>query len=142
MPKKKIEIIDVEIRLDLEKEIESLTANDLPVEAKIRIDEIINEQNVIAIGLSKKRQELKKNEDNLQKVFDILYDSFNRSIEHKCQPEPISAEKLIELYGSSVILSALVARLKSFIKRNYNNKYVLMRVTKNKKAAYILVQYA
>lgn len=142
MPKKKIEIIDVEIRLDLEKEIESLTANDLPVEAKIRIDEIINEQNVIAIGLSKKRQELKKNEDNLQKVFDILYDSFNRSIEHKCQPEPISAEKLIELYGSSIILSALVARLKSFIKRNYNNKYVLMRVTKNKKAAYILVQYA
>ena len=141
MPKKKIETIDVEIQLDFDKELESLNKRELPPEAITRIDEIINEQNIIAIGLSKKRKELKKIEDGLDRVFEILLDSYNRSVEHKCKPEPISAVKLLELYGSEIILSALVARLKSYLRKQHLNSYVLTRTTRNKKAAYFLMKY-
>lgn len=141
MPKKKIETIDVEIRLDLEKELESTSKKSVSVEARTRIDELINEQNIIALSLSKKRKKSQEQEEATERVFEILLDSHNRAIEHNCKPEPISAEKLTELYGSEILLSSLVSKIKSHIKKKYDNSYILTRMNKNKKPAYILVKY-
>jgi len=138
--KKKLETIEVEIQLDLENEAKLYTKPKLSDSIVSRLDEIINEQKVISNALAQKQIKKAISNEAISKVFAILKESYDRALFDKCNPEPIRAEKLIELYGQNIQLSALITRLKHFIKSEYNNEYILIRKLKNKKAAYILIR--
>ena len=138
--KKKLETIEVEIQLDLENEAKLYTRPKLSDSIVSRLDEIINEQKVISNALTQKQIQKTISNEAISKVFAILKESYDRALFDKCSPETIRAEKLIELYGQNIQLSALVTRLKHFIKSEYNNEYILIRKLKNKKAAYILIR--
>lgn len=138
--KKKLETIEVEIQLDLEKEAKLYTKPKLSESIISRLDEIVNEQKVISEAILKKKNQKEIDNHSILQVFLILKESFDRASIDRCEPEAIRAEKLIELYGKEITLSALITRLKHFIKSEYNNEYILIRKTKNKKPAYILIR--
>lgn len=138
--KKKLETIEVEIQLDLEKEAELYTKPKLSESIVSRLDEIVNEQKVISNAITKKQIQKTIDNEAINKVFTLLKESFDRASNDRCDPEAIRAEKLIELYGKEITLSALIMRLKHFIKAEHNNEYILIKKERNKKPAYILIR--
>lgn len=141
MPKKEIKILPVEIHLNIEEEILKYSSVKLSKQSEDSIQELVDEQRVIATVLQQREQRKEEKEDNIKRVFGILKESLDRAIADQCMPEPISAEKLLELYQEDIDLGPLVQRLKSYIKKEYENTYMLAKKQKNKKAAYILVRY-
>lgn len=141
MSKKEINIIPVEIHLNIEEEILKHSNIKLSKQMEDSIDELVSEQRVIATAMQNKKKKEKKKEDNIKNVFAILKESLDRAIADNCKPEPISGEKLVELYQEDITLGPLIQRLKTFIKKEHDGDYVLVKKQKNKKSAYILIRY-
>jgi len=138
MPQNKIEIVEVKIQLDMEPEKPDVKLSEA---AKVKLDELVNEQKVVVASIKKRNKKKKEDTENIKRVFSILKESFDRSIADSCTPEPISITKLKELYGSEVATSSLTAKIRSYLRKNYGDNLVLLKKQKNNKSAYYLTQY-
>lgn len=140
MPKKEIDIIKVEIQLDLEEEVKTHATTKLSEAATASLEEAVNEQRVLATKIAEKKKERKNQKAGMERVWGILKESFDRAQVDRCTPEPISSEKLLKLYEEETTLSALVQRIKRYIKKEHNGAYALIKKQKNKKSAYCLAR--
>lgn len=139
MPRKKLDIVEIDIPVDMSKEPDRNVS--ISKSAKTKLDELVNEQKVIANAIINKKKKQKEDSEAIKRVFKILKDAFELGQQANSQPEPISGSKLIALYGEDIVLNSLTAKIRKYLRSNYDGNLALVRKTKNKRAAYILVRY-
>lgn len=134
----KLTIIDV----DLGQDVESIIADDvksLTAKNQSDIDKALEQKQSV---LKERNEKLIKTTNAERQSQEALEKVYNALLVAKQADMHLSLEKMVEI-SSPVITSssALVMRLQTYIKKFHGNKYVLNRITRDKKPAYQLINY-
>lgn len=137
---KKTNIVKVELKnINLSEEIKKAKTK-MPDAMKKDLDNIISKKKMIKQSFSKKKIKEDKIKIQLEKCFSLLFEAYKLAIENKSEPEPILGVKLLQISGLDS-MSGLITRMNHYLKKEKEKEFILVKKTRNKQSAYILVKF-
>ena len=138
----KMTIVEVDLGQDIDdiinEDVEEMTEQTRQV-----VDEAIAQKKTVETGrmvqAQQKIQKEQQTKNALERVYEALLGTTLGAAE---QDSCLSLEDMAELAKPTIInTSALILQMKSFIRKDKGNAYVLKRRTRNKKPVYVLLPF-
>lgn len=130
----KIEIIEIDLRFNLEEKIKEYTDNISSIDSHVKT---INEKNNLKI-LNKKQKEDSIWNDRLEKIYELLHGVHSHENPYRSTSFIFEA---LELNLSKSETIGLTKRLTEFLKKEKNGNFILQTKKSNGKNYYALIKF-